>query len=58
MAHTQTISKKTQPRRSSAPVAKAAKVAKVEGRPVWAEVSASALAHNLRAIRDYVNPAD
>ena len=30
----------------------------MEGRPVWAEVSASALTHNLRAIRDYVNPAD
>jgi alanine racemase len=61
MAHTQTISKKTQPPRSSASVvkaAKASKVAKVEGRPVWAEVSASALTHNLRAIRDYVNPAD
>jgi alanine racemase len=61
MADTQTISKKTQARRSSAPIvkgAKAAKVAKVEGRPVWAEVSASALTHNLRAIRDYVNPAD
>ena len=29
---------------------------KIEGRPVWAEVSASALTHNLRAIRDYVNP--
>ena len=60
MAHTQTISKKTQPRRSSAAFVKAAKakVAKVEGRPVWAEVSASALTHNLRAIRDYVNPAD
>ncbi len=62
MAHT-TISKKKQARRSSAPevkvvkAAKAAKVAKVEGRPVWAEVSASALTHNLRAIRDYVNPA-
>lgn len=27
------------------------------GRPVWAEVSLSALAHNFRAIRDYVNPA-
>lgn len=26
------------------------------GRPVWAEVSLSALAGNLRAIRDYVNP--
>ena len=28
-----------------------------EGRPVWAEVSISALTHNLRAIRDYVNPS-
>ena len=27
-------------------------------RPVWAEVSASALTHNLRAIRDLVNPAN
>jgi alanine racemase len=27
------------------------------GRPVWAEVSLSALAGNFRAIRDYVNPA-
>ena len=26
------------------------------GRPVWAEVSISALAHNLQAIRDFVNP--
>ena len=26
-------------------------------RPVWAEVSLPALRHNLRAIRDYVNPA-
>ncbi|MFI5058770.1 MAG: alanine racemase [Candidatus Acidiferrales bacterium] len=26
-------------------------------RPVWAEVSLSALAHNLHAIRDFVNPA-
>lgn len=26
------------------------------GRPVWAEVSLPALAHNFRAIRDYVNP--
>ena len=32
--------------------------AKLEGRPVWAEVSASALTYNLRAIRAYVNPAD
>jgi alanine racemase len=27
------------------------------GRPVWAEISLSALAGNLQAIRDYVNPA-
>lgn len=27
------------------------------GRPVWAEVSLSALRHNLEAIRNYVNPA-
>jgi len=27
------------------------------GRPVWAEVSVSALAANYRAIRDYINPA-
>jgi alanine racemase len=26
------------------------------GRPVWADVSLSALTHNLRAIRDFVNP--
>jgi alanine racemase len=32
--------------------------AKFQGRPVWAEVSISALTHNLRAIRAYVNPAD
>lgn len=32
--------------------------AKIEGRPVWAEVSASALTYNLRAIRDFVNPPD
>src|SRR5258706_14328122 len=30
----------------------------IEGRPVWAEISSSALIHNLRAIRDFVNPAD
>jgi alanine racemase len=29
---------------------------KIEGRPVWAEISKSALTHNLRAIRDFVNP--
>lgn len=28
----------------------------IAGRPVWAEVSLSALAHNLHAIRDFVNP--
>jgi alanine racemase len=28
----------------------------IAGRPVWAEVSAAALTHNLRAIRDFVNP--
>ena len=27
------------------------------GRPVWAEVSLSALAENYRAIREHVNPA-
>ncbi len=31
---------------------------KIAGRPVWAEVSASALTYNLRAIRDFVNPPD
>jgi alanine racemase len=30
--------------------------AAVTGRPVWAEVSLSALTHNLHAIRDFVNP--
>jgi len=29
---------------------------KLNGRPVWAEVSLSALTHNLHAIRDFVNP--
>jgi alanine racemase len=32
------------------------KSATVNGRPVWAEVSLSALTHNFRAIRDFVNP--
>src|SRR5262252_4453263 len=27
-----------------------------DGRPVWAEISLSALTHNLHAIRDFVNP--
>ena len=31
---------------------------KFQGRPVWAEISTSALTHNLRAIRAYVNPAN
>ena len=31
---------------------------KIEGRPVWAEISASALTYNLHAIRDFVNPPD
>jgi len=56
MAHMRSISKKTQAERSSATLVKGARVAKVEGRPVWAEVSTSALTHNLRVIRDYVNP--
>jgi alanine racemase len=30
----------------------------IEGRPVWAEVSSSALTHNLRAIRNLVNPPE
>ncbi len=34
------------------------KQVQIEGRPVWAEISSSALIHNLRAIRDFVNPAD
>jgi alanine racemase len=61
MAHTRTTSPQKPSRRSSAKtatLAKTAKVAKVEGRPVWAEVSASALVHNLHAIRDFVNPPD
>ncbi|PYT99588.1 MAG: alanine racemase [Acidobacteria bacterium] len=32
------------------------KVETVSGRPVWADVSLSALVHNLHAIRDFVNP--
>jgi alanine racemase len=32
------------------------KIQNANGRPVWADVSLSALAHNLRAIRDFVNP--
>jgi alanine racemase len=40
-------------KRSAAP-----KSQSVTGRPVWAEVSLSALTHNLHAIRDFVNPPD
>lgn len=29
-----------------------------DGRPVWAEVSLSALTHNFKAIRDFVNPRE
>jgi alanine racemase len=36
---------------------KTSNVADFVGRPVWAEVSLSTLTGNLRAIRDYVNPA-
>jgi alanine racemase len=32
------------------------KVQYANGRPVWADVSLSALTHNLQAIRDFVNP--
>ena len=31
---------------------------KIEGRPVWAEVSRSALTYNLQSIRDFVNPRE
>src|SRR5260370_8315797 len=41
---------------SGRPMARQKDQPKIEGRPVWAEVSASALTHNLRAIRDFVNP--
>jgi len=55
MANTRSNSRKAQARNNPA---KVAKVPKLPGRPVWAEVSASALTHNLHAIRDFVNPAD
>jgi alanine racemase len=58
MAHTRTTSRKTQSGKAAAKTAGVTRTAKIEGRPVWAEVSASALAHNLRAIRDFVNPPD
>ena len=63
MGHTLTI-----PEKEVAPDNEAPKVApksvarrpnvKVEGRPVWAEVSTAALTHNLRAIRAFVNPPE
>src|SRR5215472_6757505 len=31
---------------------------KMKSRPVWAEISTSALVHNLQAIRSYVNPPE
>jgi alanine racemase len=40
----------------SAKKSAASKTQSVTGRPVWAEVSLSALTHNLHAIRDFVNP--
>src|SRR5579863_8119752 len=30
---------------------------KFDGRPIWAEVSLGALTHNLRSIREHINPA-
>src|SRR3984893_15531726 len=51
MAHTRNTPTKVQTRTQKSSV-------KMAGRPVWAEISASALTHNLRAIRDYVNPAE
>ncbi len=32
------------------------KIESAIGRPVWADISLSALTHNFRAIRDFVNP--
>jgi len=55
MANTRSNSRKAQARNNPA---KVAKILKLPGRPVWAEVSASALTHNLHAIRDFVNPPD
>src|ERR1700739_884946 len=34
-----------------------ARTVKFDGRPIWAEVSLGALTHNLRAIRQHINPA-
>jgi alanine racemase len=46
------------PSKQKSPRSQVRKQARKETRrPVWAEVSLSALAHNLQAIRNYVNPA-
>jgi alanine racemase len=64
MGHTLTMPEKEVAHSSEAPKQGTSKSAarrpnvKLEGRPVWAEVSASALVHNLRAIRSFVNPSD
>jgi alanine racemase len=55
MAHTRSNSRKTPPRKGPIKVVTSPRG---ERRPVWAEVSASALTHNLRAIRAFVNPPD
>ncbi len=47
------------PSKQKSPRSEASKEARKEARrPVWAEVSLGALAHNLKAIREYVNPPD
>ena len=62
MGHTLTMLEKATPPTHDASKSGTARNAnrnrdtKVQGRQVWAEVSASALAYNLRAIRDHVNP--
>ena len=63
MGHTLTMPEKEVSPSQEAPKHGTSKTAarkpnvKVEGRPVWAEVSISALSHNLRAIRSHVNPS-
>jgi alanine racemase len=64
MGHTLTMPEKATSLSAEASKTAAAKAGarkttgRVDGRPVWAEVSAAALTHNLRAIRNYVNPPD
>ena len=63
MGQTLTISEKEISASHEAPTPTASRAArkptvKVDGRPVWAEVSTSALVHNLRAIRNFVNPPE